>query len=140
VRDVFACLLTLEGDPFDSFLSAARHLVAWSFDRYELPLAEPIPPSGRETPESGVTIRWETLQHPDRPAAVWSMSWSHPDGNDETLEWGVRARVGYDSSEAWLSLRVAVQPVTTVLRPVKIVVGRPQVISGWKAYLSSLRS
>jgi hypothetical protein len=68
------------------------------------------------------------MTHPDRPAAVWSLSWRHPDALDDSVEWGIRVRIGYESSEAWVSLRVAVQPVSTVLRPVRVDIGRPGLV------------
>jgi hypothetical protein len=70
MRDVYAGLLSLEGDPFDSFLVSARQVLTWAFERYDLVVSQPMSPSGSEAPVTGVTIQWKTLQHPERPAAL----------------------------------------------------------------------
>jgi hypothetical protein len=122
--------LNLAGEPTKAFAVTAHGLLDWALGRYGIALREDAPAKGTEGPVAGVQIAWHTMVHPSKPAAVWAMTWNHPDSDDGTLRWGVQARIGYDAAQAWLSLRVGVEPVGMSLRPVRITVRPPAVIRG----------
>jgi hypothetical protein len=127
VRDVYAALLNLEGEADRSFLVAVSQLLSWATARYS------VAPSdlrgGDSRPEQDVEIAWQTLVHPSEPAALWSLAWRHPHDVDQSLRWTVWADVGYDKSMAWVSLRVAIEPVALEVRPLRFDVFRPKVIA-----------
>src|SRR5207247_602543 len=84
---------------------------------------------GESRPERDVEIAWQTLVHPAEPAALWSLTWRHPHDVDQSLRWTVWADVGYETSTAWVSIRVAIEPVALQVRPLRFDVFRPRVIA-----------
>jgi hypothetical protein len=128
MRDVYAVLLTLDGDPGGSFATAVRQTLAWSVGKY----GETVPPDehhqGSLQPTAGVAIDWSTLVHPIDPAAVWTLRWTHPHEDEPGLQWSSRVQVGYDHGGSWFSLRIAIQPVSVRVRPIRFRVYRPNLV------------
>lgn len=128
MRDVYAVLLTLDGDPAGSFATAVRQTLAWSAGKYN----RTVPPGehhqGSLEPTTGVAIEWSTLVHPVDPAAVWTLRWTHPHEDEPGLHWSSRVQVGYDHGGSWCSVRIAIQPVSVLVRPIRFRVYRPNLV------------
>ena len=85
------------------------------------------PPNQVAQPLAGHTIQ-HIFHHLDA-ASIMRIRWVHPDGNDPSMQWTTDVVVALMNDRLQFSLQLGVASMSFVVRPARLTVGRPRIVT-----------